>query len=216
MSLELDHVFICTSRGAPEARELLRFGLREGSPNQHPGQGTASRRFAFKNAMLELLWVSSEKEARAEQTRRTLLWERWSGRHSAASPFGICLRPADPQSSKTAFIGWEYRPSYLSSPLAMLIGEAELEEPMWVYLGFLTRAQRERQFVEHPVGIREITGLVLASSVPPRSAVSQEVTGANVLAVRIGRKPLLEIEFDAGQRRRVEDFRPHLPLLFRF
>ena len=80
MGIELDHVFVCTAPEAPEARELSQFGLREGPPNQHPGQGTACRRFAFQNAMLELLWVTDKEEATSEKTRGTLLWERWTGR----------------------------------------------------------------------------------------------------------------------------------------
>src|SRR6266436_5673418 len=78
MSAVVDHVFICTAAGAPAADHLRQFGLAEGSPNQHPGQGTACRRFFFRNAMLELLWVEDAAAARSEQTRRTRLWERCS------------------------------------------------------------------------------------------------------------------------------------------
>jgi Glyoxalase-like domain len=216
MAVELDHILVCTSPGAPEGDDLVRFGLTEGPRNQHPGQGTANQRFAFRNAMLELFWVCEEKEARSEQTRRTQLWERWVGRDGGACPFGICLRPGVGENRETPFQGWEYHPAYLPDPLAMQIGEAGLEEPMWVYLGFLTREQRERHFVAHAVGIREITKLILTSAAPPRSAVSKIVTDADVLSVRRGPKPLLEIEFDHGQRQKVQDFRPHLPLLFRF
>lgn len=38
MKIELDHVFVCASAGAPEAEELIHFGLYEGLPNVHPGQ----------------------------------------------------------------------------------------------------------------------------------------------------------------------------------
>src|SRR5579859_2468923 len=144
MRIELDHLFVCTAPGAPEAEEFVQFGLREGSPNQHPGQGTANRRFDFANAMIELLWVSDAKEAQSECTQRTLLWERWSGREGKASPFGICLRPADSrngdsQNTESPFPSWEYRPPYLPGPLCMYIGEAGVEEPMWVYLSFIRR-----------------------------------------------------------------------------
>ena len=67
MAAELDHVFICVSRGADdEASALSSFGLNEGKPNVHPGQGTACRRFSFRNGYIELLWVSNESEARSE------------------------------------------------------------------------------------------------------------------------------------------------------
>jgi len=63
MGIELDHLFVCTAPGAPQAEDLVQFGLLEGPPNQHPGQGTANRRFSFKNAMIELLWVSDAEES---------------------------------------------------------------------------------------------------------------------------------------------------------
>src|ERR1700745_1890329 len=97
MGIELDHLFVCTAPNAPEAEELIQFGLREGPSNQHPGQGTACRRFAFAHAMIALFWVSDSCEAQNQSTRPTLLWERWSGRAVNACPFGICLRPRDPQ-----------------------------------------------------------------------------------------------------------------------
>src|ERR1035438_4241157 len=130
MSIELDHLFVCTAPGAPEAEELVRFGLLEGPPNRHTGQGTANRRFAFANAMIELLWVCDAQEAQSEGSRRTLLWERWSERKGKASPFGICLRPVASQDSVPPFPAWEYRPSYLPDPLAIHIGDSSIEEPM--------------------------------------------------------------------------------------
>jgi transcriptional regulator with XRE-family HTH domain len=45
--LEIDHLFVCTSPGAPEADPLLAMGFIEGAPNRHPGQGTANRRIFF-------------------------------------------------------------------------------------------------------------------------------------------------------------------------
>jgi hypothetical protein len=66
MGIELDHLFVCTARGAPEAEGLVQLGFHEGPPNQHSGQGTACRRFSFANAMIELLWVSDERELEAK------------------------------------------------------------------------------------------------------------------------------------------------------
>jgi hypothetical protein len=214
VGIELDHLFICTAPGAPEAERLIQFGLREASPNQHPGQGTANRRFAFLNAMIELFWVSDQEEAQNRGTKRTLLWERWSGRFDRACPFGICMRPADSEDTRPPFPSWEYRPAYLEDPLVMHIGEAGIEEPMWVYLGFMRRALRERWFVEHPVGIRAITGLTLTTTVPLQSEASQKVIESGILVSRVGETPLLEIEFDGGRRNERVDFRPDLPLVF--
>jgi hypothetical protein len=43
MRIELDHLFVCTAPGAPEAEKLVEAGLREGVPNEHSGQSTTSR-----------------------------------------------------------------------------------------------------------------------------------------------------------------------------
>jgi hypothetical protein len=215
MSMELDHLFVCTAPGAPEAERLVQFGLQEGPPNQHPGQGTACRRFAFANAMIELLWVSDAAEAQSDGARPTLLWERWSGRESGACPFGICLRPADSNTTEPQFPAWEYRPPYLPEPLCLQIGEAGVEEPMWVYLSFMRRAQREQWFSDHPIGIREVTGLTLVTPTPLRSAASQTIVESGLLATRSGATSLLEIEFDSRRRNQSVDFRPHLPFVFK-
>jgi len=66
MAVELDHIFIFTTIGAPGAACLLQSGLTEGAPNIHPGQGTAYGRFFFHNAYLELLGHDAGK-ARSEQ-----------------------------------------------------------------------------------------------------------------------------------------------------
>src|SRR5215469_13456371 len=214
MQIELDHVFVCTAPGAPEAEKLVEFGLHEGPPNQHPGQGTACRRFPFANAMIELLWVNDPSAAQSERTKRTLLWERWSSRQADASPFGICVRPVNPQDTGSPFLAWEYRPAYLPDPLSLQIGEAGIEEPMWVHLSFMRRAQRERWFTEHPIGVREITRLILTTPMPLRSDVSRRIIESGVLETRMGAASLLEIEFDGQQRKKHVDFRPHLPVIF--
>lgn len=214
MRIELDHLFVCTNPGAPEAEKLVQLGLHEGPPNQHPGQGTANRRFAFANAMIELFWVSDAREAQSQSAQRTLLWERWSGREGNASPFGICLRPVDPQDTGLPFPAWKYRPAYLPDPLVMHIGDVGIEEPMWVYLSFMRRVQREQWFIEHPIGIREITSLTLTSPVPLRSPVAQRIVESGVLSARTGATSLLEIEFDSNRRKEHVDFRPHLPFIF--
>jgi hypothetical protein len=220
MAYELDHLFVCVSQGAPEGDELVRFGLLEGSPNGHPGQGTANRRFPFLNAMIELIWVDDEREAQSEGTKRTQLWERWSGREKGSCPFGICLRPAGDEQDAVPFPAWEYKPSYLADPLAMHIGEAGgdsgLGEPLWVYLGFMRKEMREGHFRPHANGAREITGLAMTSPAQFPSAAAQVVQSSGILTVRPGKKYELEVELDGGRTGQVKDFGPRLPLAFRY
>jgi hypothetical protein len=214
MRIEFDHVFVCTAPGAPEGDELVRFGLHEGPANRHPGQGTSCRRFPFVNAMLELVWVSDVEEVQSEASRRTLLWERWSGRKGEACPFGICLRPVDAQDTGLPFPAWEYRPSYLADPFAFQIGDAGVEEPMWVYMSFMRRADREARFEENARGIREVTSLRLTTPLLLRSLASRRVLESGVLTAQTGTESLLEIGFDGSFRKQSADFRPHLPLVF--
>jgi hypothetical protein len=51
MTIGLDHFFILTEPGAPQAELLSDFGLVEGTANSHQGQGTANRRLCFDFAM---------------------------------------------------------------------------------------------------------------------------------------------------------------------
>jgi hypothetical protein len=216
---ELDHIFIWTTTGAPEAERLIAFGLTEGAPNVHPGQGTANRRFFFHNAMLELVWVCDPAEIQSESIRRTQLWERWSGRAQGASPFSICLRPARPDVEGLPFPAWEYRPPYLPAPWSIHVGEGvPLAEPMWFYLGFVGRGGAARgrpQPVQHPVGLREVTRLrVTGPWVDQPSPVAEAVRRTGAVTFEPGPEHLLEVRFDQEAAGRRTDFRPVLPLVF--
>jgi hypothetical protein len=100
----------------------------------------------------------------------------------------------------------------------MYLGEAGVEEPMWVYLGFMRRFDREQRFVEHPIGIQEITNLTLSTPVPLRSnsTASQSMLESGILSSQDGPKSLLEIEFDGNERKEIVDFGPHLPVVLQF
>ena len=154
---EIDHVLIFTSIGAPEAERLIVFGLTEGSPNRHPGQGTANRRFFFDNAMLELLWVENPKEAQSEGIRRLGLWERWSRRDAGACPFGICYRPASEPGIAPPFKSWHYQPPYAPITIAVAIA------PLLFYLGHVGRQARDEPRA-HPARIRNLSSAVIAGS----------------------------------------------------
>ena len=215
MQVELDHFFVCTAAGGPEAQRLLQFGLNEAPPNVHPGQGTANRRFAFSNAMIELLWVDNPAEAQSQATARTLLWERWSRRSEGSCPFGICVRPVDIPPTAPPFPGWEYRPVYLPPPLSMHIGEAGVEEPMWVYLNFITRTQRQKWFHEHSSDIQEITRVVLHTPVPVSSSAARRLVEAGVVHTEPSAGYALEIEFDHNRKGQRIDLGPDLPVVLR-
>jgi hypothetical protein len=213
VAIELDHVFICVARGAPEAGELVQFGLREGTPNVHAGQGTANRRFFFRNAMLELLWVENPQETQSEQTAPTQLWERWSRRQTGACPFGIIVRPPNNEPTPVPFPSQEYRPIWLQPDLRIYFAPVGLKEPLPFFMPFLQRIRYGQQFVAHPNGAREITGMTLTTPGPLRSLAAQTLIESAVFTSRTGPEYLLTIELDHGLRQEEKDFRPDLPLV---
>lgn len=113
MTVYLDHAYITSSVGAPEAEALVARGFVEGSANVHPAQGTANRRFFFANFMLELLWVADSSEA--ANVGHTGLWKRWSERDAGASRFGIVYGGVRhnlrrPRSSRSPITPHTFRP----------------------------------------------------------------------------------------------------------
>jgi hypothetical protein len=218
MPIEVDHVFICTGIDAPSAGRLRQFGLVEGSPNQHPGQGTACRRFFFRNAMLELLWVEDAAEARSEQTRRTKLWERWSRAEPAASPFGIVLRPAPGTREACPFPSWQYRPASMPDLKLHVAEGSGPDEPMWCYLEAgrspADAPADRRQPLDHPSGFREVTGVRIVSPRLEETSLTVAMARAGVIDWNTGREHLLELSFDGALQASRMDFRPDLPLVF--
>jgi hypothetical protein len=219
MGIELDHVFLCASVGAPEADLLRSLSLTEGQPNRHPGQGTACRRFFFANAYLELLWVENAAEAQGEVAGPLRLWERWSRRMEGTCPFGIVLRPGR-QGGSVPFPAWEYRPPYLPPPLAFHVGVNSpcIEEPLLLYLPVARRPDspraQGRQALQHKAGFQELTGLRVCG--PYGAALSPALGTAGrtgTVEFRPGSEHLAEIGFDGERRGQRADLRPALPLV---
>jgi hypothetical protein len=110
---ELDHLFVFSTVGAPEADELVAAGFAEGSKNVHAGQGTACRRFFVANCMLEFLYVTDIAITRSGIAEPTGLAQRWLKQGSGASPFGLCFRPVAGDNEASPFPSWTSGPRYL-------------------------------------------------------------------------------------------------------
>jgi hypothetical protein len=157
-SFQLHHVFVCASVGAADARALLEAGLVEGSPNTHPGQGTANRRFFFDSGFLELLWVHDAREAQSALTAPTQLWDRWAGRGKTTNPFGLCFSSAEGVDSTLPFPCWSYQPRYLPQGRSILFADRlTLSEPEIFALGWPQgQATPMTEPRSHPLGLREM------------------------------------------------------------
>jgi Glyoxalase-like domain len=219
MPFEVDHLFICTDRYAPVADRLIALGLIEGSANTHPGQGTANRRFFFRNAMVELLWVHNPEEAQSEAIARTHLWERWRDRQSGC-PFGICLRSAPGSMDNPTFSSWEFKPPYLPDTLSISVAtnSDRLDEPMLFQTPFSRRPDQQpiekQQPFDHPIGWGELTQVTLVS--PSALVLSSEfrsVLDNSSIRVEPGDDYCLKLEFDGSRTGRMIDLRPELPIV---
>ena len=221
MPFALDHILIFTQIGAPEADRLIDFGLREGPANVHLGQGTANRRFFFHNAMLECIWIHNPEEAQNATTRPTHLWPRWRGRGRETSPFGVCLRPQAPPSDITPFPTWDYRPAYVPASMVIHMGDnaAVATEPLLFYnaLGGRPDQLASPPPMDHAIGFREVTSLRLygPASSPPSPAL-QAALQTGVFTWRADAEHWIEVGFDQARQGNTVDFRPELPLVFRW
>lgn len=223
MSLELDHLFICVRRDAPEAEHLARVGLREGRRRTHQGQGTANVCFFFRNAMLELIWVADEEEARSPLVQPTRLWERWRWRETGGCPFGFCFRPVGESRGPLPFSTWDYAPPYLPEGLSMpiAVNSERSQEPL-LFVSWLgkrpdARSEDQRPPMNHRIGCREVTSLHV--TLPLRESPSRElrqVQDLGLIGVHIGDEYHVDISFDGEQARQQALLAPELPLHLRW
>ncbi len=227
--LELDHVMICVSPGAPERVALERAGFRL-SPdvNHHDGQGTASITFEFANSFLELLWREDSVSVAPGLEKVAARFERMGEwRMSGWSPFGLGLRrtPSGPDSlpfpTRAVSAPW-MRPGAkleIVSPADDTLGPRIWIVPRMMAANGKPDSDAERQRLsqlatfDHPNGARRITRVKVSG---PRSGL----TPTTQLAARYGpvlfgsaSHWLIEITLDGGARGATRDLRPDLPLI---
>lgn len=207
--MQLDHFFILTEESAPEAELLRNFGLAEGTSNDHPGQGTANRRFFFSNNALELLYVRDETEANEGPGRRLRLPERAASR--GASPLGLVMR-CDGASDNPPFAGWRYQPAYFAAGVTFLVAENSdrLDEPLCICLpddlpSGVPQIQSEAPFTE-------VTQIRLHVPVTRPSTVLEAIARVEGIQLQTGSPHFLEVVFGHEAEGRRHDFRPSLPL----
>ena len=218
--MELNHLFLFTNAPEQAAEALRRFGLTEGMPNTHPGQGTSCRRFFFHNAYLEILTVSSEEEIKRPAIAPTKLWERSHYQKTGYSPFGICFRSHTPVFEE----GWHYHPPYLPEGLYLNVAPNtdHPSEPMLFELPFANTAPKDyppdrQQPLQHDEGFNEITKVTL--TLPTTKTLSpslQQVINHSSVAVVEGVDYSVEVEFDYSKQKKVQDFSPLIPLTIRW
>jgi len=210
--MELDHFFILSEHPADHAGILSDIGLVEGTPKDHPGQGTSNRRFFFYNSALELLYVRDANEADAGPGRRLRFPDRFNDPRS--SPFGLITR--DHSSETNPFAGWLYQPDYFQRGYRFLVGENsdQLEEPLCVHMPF--NFPRPTGQPESNEPFTWVTQLRIHVPVSIPSDVLKRVSEIRQISLVANAPHLLEVVFNNEMKGQLRDLRPDLPLLIRW
>lgn len=218
---EIDHIFILSTPGAPEADALVHFGWTEGSRNTHPGQGSANRRFFTRNTMLEFLWITDKNEATSGEAGKLGLFERSNWKQNGASPFGFCLRPTSLPTAQLPFPTWLYKVEYFPDleGISMADEPAGLVAPEIFMLPFATRQEdypeERKQPMEHAFGGEYLTETILYGNFPETLLALPTLQENGILSLVEQENTCLELVFDQANRGR-KDFRPHIPLIIRY
>jgi hypothetical protein len=231
--LQFDHVWIMVSPGAPERAALERAGFQIApTVNRHEGQGTASITVEFQNAFLELMWPDSTVpvapgfERAVEKFHQRMLW-----RKSGWCPIGIGFRRTTAANAPLPFPTWSIAPGWLppGSTIEMLTPRDDTKSPSLFIsprelamdeasvLKAINSGSPQASMYRHVNGVHRVTALRLLS--PKTYQPIEPLTYLQKLKlVDLGQSEewLVEVTFDGGQKHKVEDLRPHLPLLVRY
>lgn len=227
--LELDHVFVWVTKGAPEAAWLQKAGLQL-QPETHPhiGQGTASKIFIFENLYLELIWIEDEQAAAKNAARSGIdMVQRARWRKSGASPFGVGLHRLLGVEGPLPFPVTNYWAEWMqpNTNIEFAQSTSNMSEPMYFVLpGYLSintpgmeqRLKETLQSNRHALGVSRLTNLKIITTSQKLTTTSAELTRGGVLNVERGKKPLAELTFDGGKQNKSVDLRPKLPLVLKY
>ena len=218
MPTVLDHLFILCDAGAPEAAALARIGLIEGPPNNHPGQGTACRRFFFPRQYVELLWIEDRTEALSDATRPTRLWDRWSARRQGACPFGLVFTTDDDMTVTAPFPTRAYEPAYLPRGLAIQVAiDTPLTEPEFFFLPSRSASTGPPRPVQAALPGTSITHLRLGTPAGiPSSPAVLWATSIGLLSFERAEQFRLTVTFEGAADGGFADSTPELPLAFQW
>jgi len=208
--MQLDHLFILVSPGAPEAQALTDFGLVEGSSNEHPGQGTANRRFFLANTTLELLYVHDIAEAINGPGKNLRLVER--AIEFDGSPFGLVTR-VDEQSDAPTFASWQYYPDYFPKPMSFYVGtnSDNFFEPLCICMP--PSLPRPKKAPAPSNSGWSLTELQISIPAPRASAVLKEFGECNLVTLRYNEEHRIKLVFNNAVSNESKDFMPDLPLV---
>jgi len=209
MSLTLDHIFILVDAGASEAQLLTEIGLMEGARSDHPGQGTANRRFFFENFFLEFIYLRDAAEARNGPGAGLRFCERQA--NADLSPFGLVFRTTH-ASHDEPFSYWKYYPDYFKGQHYFLVGNNsdELLEPLVICMP-TTLPEISSSLVPENPELR-LTSATISVPVQQPTETLNTTTGCQPLDFRFDQPHHIALAFNEGRGGRSVDFADKLPL----
>ncbi len=213
MTIELDHFFIITDPGARQADLLTGIGLIEGTRNDHPGQGTANRRFFLSNSMLEFVYVRDANEAANGRGSRLRFVERAAD--AKASPFGLIVR-ASVGSTAPPFPGWRYCPEYFRADQCFHVGKNSdlLEEPLCIAMPLVPPQPKSQSQPTNP--LKTVTELRISVPVVRPSLTLQAIAKCERISLRLNEPHRMELVFNEEKEGQSKDMTPELPLVVRW
>lgn len=214
--MKIDHIFICVKAPKNKVKLLTDFGLTEGEPNMHTGQGTSNCRFFFNNIYFQLLHVTDEALLGSIDTKPSSLFERFNRVDDKISPYGICLYTGQNILKIQDHITKEYHPKFIHPPLKMHIFDTPLIEPMYYFVDYVSDSSKQTHIThKHEIGFDQMTGVTIYMP-NSNSKIRQNLHQAEIITFKQSDTHLLELEFDDLKQGKQHDFRPDIPLIIKY
>lgn len=213
MAIELHHFFILTDKPDALAGEIAGIGLVEGIPNDHPGQGTANRRFFLPNSTIEILYLRDADEASNGRASGMHFVARESD--PDASPFGLIVA-ADTESETPPFPGWRYYPEYFGNGPFFHVGDNSdlLAEPLCVCMPpGLARPEIPVE-QQNPTWI--MTELRIGVSVIEPTPPLEAISNCKGISLRLGEPHRIEIVFNENKAGQAKNLSPDFPVIIQW
>ncbi|MBL1419848.1 MAG: hypothetical protein COC24_004990 [Alphaproteobacteria bacterium] len=216
--MKIDHIFMGSETPDEHVKILVDFGLTEGESNSHPQQGTAVRRFFFENSYFEFLYISNLSDIKSPTTRPAQYFERITANDNQTSPFAICFRPGGNSLDFSNYKSWIYRPKFLPHPFKMDIYGHKLSDPMLCYMGFVSDESFKKRIPQrHQIGFKDITLLrILSPYADLDSKLKQDLNKSELVKFKHNATHTIELTFDDAKQNKTHDFRPQLPIIFKW
>jgi hypothetical protein len=222
--LEIDHVSIFNIDNISSVSRLQELGFHCSEKIvEHKAQGTISTVFFFQNTYLELVHLVDINIAKEYAIANGIdLVTRCCWRQTGASPFKIGLR-ANPM------FAWQKEnlqntdiDNYTDFSRDNL---ASIEEPMCFSIpntlaltSWLdTSCPSHQQLISHKLEIEKLTHVSITTTSHKKLTNAVALLQDNdVVTLKKGNVPLLELEFDNAARKETIDVRPELPMIIRY